>query len=73
MIELRCLGCGWYGQVPDSYEGRRVTCKRCRTENTVSDSITREVDACDWIAAMDPSSESPTVEIHTRGWAAVAD
>jgi hypothetical protein len=65
MIELTCWGCGWEGQVPDEYEGRRVTCVRCRTANAVPDSVTREVDSGDWIAAMDPAIESGTVEVDT--------
>jgi hypothetical protein len=69
MIELMCLGCGWEGRVLDLYAGRQVTCRRCRTVNTVPESVTREVDVCDWVAAIEPSSESTTAEINMRGWA----
>jgi hypothetical protein len=69
MIEMTCCGCGWEGHVLDLYAGRRVTCRRCRTVNTVPESVTREVDASEWIAALDPSTESLTAEINTRGWA----
>jgi hypothetical protein len=68
MIDLSCWGCGWEGQVPDQYEGRKVTCRRCRTENAVPESVTREIDAVDWIAAMDTSSESVTDEVDIRAW-----
>jgi hypothetical protein len=73
MIEMTCRGCGFEGQALDEYAGRKVTCKRCRTENPAPESVTREVDVVAWLAAIDASSESPTVEIHTRGWAAVTD
>jgi hypothetical protein len=66
MIELTCWGCGLEGQVPDSYEGRKVTCRMCLTENAVPDSVTREIDSCDWIAAMDPSTGSDTAEVYMR-------
>jgi hypothetical protein len=72
MIELTCWGCGFEGRVPDHYEGKRVTCVRCRTENSVPDSVTREVEAVDWVAAMDASSGSDTAEVATRGWPLLA-
>jgi hypothetical protein len=72
MLELTCLGCGWEGQVPARFAGRRVTCKRCQTVNTApdpeSDSATREVDAFAWVAAMPPAGGSVTREVDMRDW-----
>jgi hypothetical protein len=51
MIKLTCLGCGCEGRVRDLYAGRRVTCKRCRAENTAPDSTSREIDMRDWAMA----------------------
>jgi hypothetical protein len=69
MIDLTCWSCGWDGRVPDRYAGLRVICKRCRSESTVPCSITRELFLADWVAAVDPGSESATVEFDARALA----
>jgi hypothetical protein len=66
MMDLTCWGCGREGRVPDRYAGLRVTCKRCRTENIVPCSVTREISAADRGPAVEPGSESVTVEFDTR-------
>jgi hypothetical protein len=68
MIKLTCWGCGWQGKVADAYGGRRVICKRCRTENSVPDSATREDFPVVWRDAIDPASRSETDEVDVRNW-----
>ena len=63
MIELRCWGCGREGLVPDRLAGLHVTCKKCGTGNTIPDQSTQEVYVADWLAAIDPLTESVTLEI----------
>lgn len=66
MIELRCWGCGREGSVSDRLVGLRVTCKRCGAESTVPDKSTQEVYVADWLAAVDPTTESVTREVDCR-------
>jgi hypothetical protein len=66
MLELTCWACTWIGSISARFAGLQVACKCCRAVNPAPEPVTDEVFVADWLAAIDPATESDTVEVDTR-------
>jgi hypothetical protein len=73
MLELTCWACKWIGKVSARFAGVQVSCERCRAVNPGPMRKTDEVFVADWLAAVDPATESDTIEVDTRGWPGLFD